>query len=163
MRPNDPKLRDCGARRGSCTVGLRGAATVTRGAVLCSAWLGVAVESEGEPIHINPLRNNGKDVSNLDKEDNSSKARPSEVPTGNKDGRIQSQRRDGGQKGTDRRENGCAEECELLGVRRHNEIQSPKADDAENHCGYERQTKYCVEDDGFHCHQTRATPNDPKR
>jgi hypothetical protein len=40
----DPKLRDCGARRGSCVVGLPGAATVTRGAVLCSAWLAVAVD-----------------------------------------------------------------------------------------------------------------------
>ena len=41
--PNDPKLRDSGVRRGSCAAGLRGAATVTHGAVLCSAWLGVAV------------------------------------------------------------------------------------------------------------------------
>ena len=38
--PNDPKLRDSGVRRGSCAAGLRGAANVTHGAVLCSAWLG---------------------------------------------------------------------------------------------------------------------------
>ena len=58
--PNDPKLSDCGARRGSCEGGAKEeatdvrqrwlgvdapgqeiAATVTRGAVRCSAWLGV--------------------------------------------------------------------------------------------------------------------------
>ena len=41
--PNDPKLRDSGVRRGSCMVGGKAAAeaaTVTHGAVLCSAWLG---------------------------------------------------------------------------------------------------------------------------
>ena len=41
--PNDPKLRDSGVRRGSCVVGGKAAAeaaTVTHGAVLCSAWLG---------------------------------------------------------------------------------------------------------------------------
>jgi hypothetical protein len=62
MTPNDPKLSDCGARRGSCGVERREdiratgeqrtdgtaasveiAATVTRGAVRCSAWLGVSV------------------------------------------------------------------------------------------------------------------------
>ncbi len=37
---NDPKLSDCGGRRGSCAVGLRGAGAVTPGAVRCSAWLG---------------------------------------------------------------------------------------------------------------------------
>ena len=61
MRPNDPKLSDGGAWRGSCEGGAqkeatdvgqshdrtrrvqaRTAATVTRGAVRCSAWLGVA-------------------------------------------------------------------------------------------------------------------------
>ena len=60
--PNDPKLSDCGARRGSCEGGAQKeatdveqrpartrrlrtgiAATVTRAAVRCSAWLGVAV------------------------------------------------------------------------------------------------------------------------
>ena len=60
--PNDPKLSDCGARRGSCEGGAKKAATdvrqrlartrrlrtgiaatVTRGAVRCSAWLGVVV------------------------------------------------------------------------------------------------------------------------
>ena len=40
--PNDPKLSDSGVRRGSCAAGLRGAATVTHGAVRWSAWLGVA-------------------------------------------------------------------------------------------------------------------------
>ena len=40
--PNDPKLSDCGARRGGCAVGLRGAAAVTRGAVRCSALLAVS-------------------------------------------------------------------------------------------------------------------------
>ena len=63
--PNDPKLSDGGAWRGSCEGGakkeaadvgqrwlgvktpkLESAATVTRGAVRCSAWLGVAVISE---------------------------------------------------------------------------------------------------------------------
>ena len=42
----DLKLRDSGVRRGSCVVGGKAAAeaaTVTHGAVLCSAWLGVAV------------------------------------------------------------------------------------------------------------------------
>ena len=46
--PNDPKLSDCGARRAGCgkvAGGERseavGAASVTRGAVRCSAWLGV--------------------------------------------------------------------------------------------------------------------------
>ena len=60
VTPNDPKLSDCGARRGSCVVRrsedirarervartrrveLEIAATVTRGAVRCSAWLGVS-------------------------------------------------------------------------------------------------------------------------
>ena len=40
--PNDPKLSDCGGRRGSCAAGLRGAGAVTPGAVRCSAWLGVS-------------------------------------------------------------------------------------------------------------------------
>ena len=44
--PNDLKLSDSGVRRGSCAVGLRGAATVTHGAVRCSAWLGVAVNKQ---------------------------------------------------------------------------------------------------------------------
>ena len=62
VSPNDPKLSDGGAWRGSCVVERRErqrawdnaplgrdgfepeiAATVTRGAVRCSAWLGVAV------------------------------------------------------------------------------------------------------------------------
>ena len=41
--PNDPKLSDRGVRRGSCVVGGKAAAeaaTVTHGAVRCSAWLG---------------------------------------------------------------------------------------------------------------------------
>ena len=41
--PNDLKLSDCGGRRGSCMVGGKAAAeaaTVTPGAVRCSAWLG---------------------------------------------------------------------------------------------------------------------------
>ena len=41
--PNDPKLSDRGARRGTCTVGGKAAAeagAVTCGAVRCSAWLG---------------------------------------------------------------------------------------------------------------------------
>ena len=60
--PNDPKLSDGGAWRGSCECGAKkeetdvgqgwlgvetpkpeSAATVTRGAVRCSAWLGVTV------------------------------------------------------------------------------------------------------------------------
>ena len=50
--PNDPKLSDCGARRAGCgkaagagwaqAAGWSAAASVTRGAVRCSAWLGVA-------------------------------------------------------------------------------------------------------------------------
>ena len=50
MSPNDPKLSDCGARRAGCGKvdgGERseaaGAASVTRGAVRCSAWLGASV------------------------------------------------------------------------------------------------------------------------
>ena len=60
--PNDPKLSDCGARRAGCGVSDREddrerervsrrrrvergkAASVTRGAVRCSAWFGVRVE-----------------------------------------------------------------------------------------------------------------------
>ena len=48
--PNDPKLSDCGARRAGCgkvagvgwaqAAGWCAAASVTRGAVRCSAWLG---------------------------------------------------------------------------------------------------------------------------
>ena len=44
MTPNDPKLSDRGARRGTCVVGERRrpeAGAVTCGAVRCSAWLGV--------------------------------------------------------------------------------------------------------------------------
>ena len=48
MTPNDPKLSDCGGRRAGCgevAGGERseaaGAASVTPGAVRCSAWLGV--------------------------------------------------------------------------------------------------------------------------
>ena len=44
--PNDPKLRDSGARRDGCRGGSAGAAIVTCVAVLCSAWLAVAVISE---------------------------------------------------------------------------------------------------------------------
>ena len=43
--PNDPKLSDCGGRRGCCMAGGKAAAeaaTVTPGAVRRSAWLGVA-------------------------------------------------------------------------------------------------------------------------
>ena len=43
-KPNDPKLSDRGARRGTCAVGERRrpeAGAVTCGAVRCSAWLGV--------------------------------------------------------------------------------------------------------------------------
>ena len=66
VTPNDPKLSDCGARRGSCeggakkevtdvgrrwlgvkTPGRKIAATVTRGAVRCSAWLGVSFDWNG--------------------------------------------------------------------------------------------------------------------
>ena len=39
--PNDPKLRDSGARRAGCRGRSAGAASVTCVAVLCSAWLGV--------------------------------------------------------------------------------------------------------------------------
>ena len=42
--PNDPKLSDCGVRRGTCMVGGKAAVeagAVTHGAVRCSAWLGV--------------------------------------------------------------------------------------------------------------------------
>ena len=45
--PNDPKLSDCGGRRGSCMVGGKAAveaATVTPGAVRCSAWLGARLD-----------------------------------------------------------------------------------------------------------------------
>ena len=49
--PNDPKLSDRGARRGTCMVGGKAAAeagAVTCGAVRCSAWLGfIAVGSAG--------------------------------------------------------------------------------------------------------------------
>ena len=50
LTPNDPKLSDCGARRAGCgkaagagwaqAAGWRAAASVTRGAVRCSAWFG---------------------------------------------------------------------------------------------------------------------------
>ena len=43
--PNDPKLSDGGGWRAGCTVGGKAAAeaaSVTAGAVRCSAWLGVA-------------------------------------------------------------------------------------------------------------------------
>ena len=46
--PNDPKLSDCGVRRGTCMVGGKAAAeagAVTHGAVRCSAWLGVRLDS----------------------------------------------------------------------------------------------------------------------
>ena len=45
MTPNDPKLSDRGARRGTCAAGGEGggqeAGAVTCGTVRCSAWLGV--------------------------------------------------------------------------------------------------------------------------
>ena len=44
MTPNDPKLSDRGVRRGTCMAGGKAAAeaaTVTHGAVLWSAWLGL--------------------------------------------------------------------------------------------------------------------------
>ena len=47
--PNDPKLSDGGGWRDGCTVGGKAvveAASVTAGAVRCSAWLGVAVGME---------------------------------------------------------------------------------------------------------------------
>ena len=43
-KPNDPKLSDGGGWRAGCTVGGKvaaEAASVTAGAVRCSAWLGV--------------------------------------------------------------------------------------------------------------------------
>ena len=43
VTPNDPKLSDCGGRRGTCMVGGKAAAeagAVTHGAVRCSAWFG---------------------------------------------------------------------------------------------------------------------------
>ena len=46
VTPNDPKLSDRGARRGTCMVGGKAAAeagAVTCGAVRCSAWLGVTL------------------------------------------------------------------------------------------------------------------------
>lgn len=49
MTPNDPKLSDRGVRRGTCMVGGKVAAeagAVTHGAVRCSAWLGVRLDSE---------------------------------------------------------------------------------------------------------------------
>lgn len=48
--PNDPKLSDCGGWRAGCTVGGKAAAeaaSVTAGAVRCSAWLGAFVCMEG--------------------------------------------------------------------------------------------------------------------
>ncbi len=58
--PNDPKLSDCGGRRAGCgkaagagwakAAGWCVAASVTPGAVRCSAWLGVAVELNGDLI-----------------------------------------------------------------------------------------------------------------
>ena len=47
--PNDPKLSDGGGWRDGCAVGERRrqeAASVTAGAVRCSAWLGVPFASE---------------------------------------------------------------------------------------------------------------------
>jgi hypothetical protein len=49
MSPNDPKLSDRGVRRGTCMEGGKAAAeagAVTHGAVRCSAWLGVRLDSE---------------------------------------------------------------------------------------------------------------------
>ena len=49
MTPNDPKLSDGGGWCAGCMVGERRrqeAASVTAGAVRCSAWLGVAVIRE---------------------------------------------------------------------------------------------------------------------
>ena len=40
--PNDLKLSERGAGHDACAAGLRGAGSVTRGTVRCSAWLGVA-------------------------------------------------------------------------------------------------------------------------
>ena len=42
MMPNDPKLSDGGGWRDGCAGEGGGAASVTAGAVRCSAWLGVA-------------------------------------------------------------------------------------------------------------------------
>ena len=60
--PNDPKLSDCGARRAGCgkaagagwakVAGWCAAASVTRGAVRCSAWLGVAAVGNNLLIRI---------------------------------------------------------------------------------------------------------------
>ncbi len=62
--PNDPKLSDCGARRAGCgkaagagwakAAGWRAAASVTRGAVRCSAWL-AAVATEVFNIIVDPV------------------------------------------------------------------------------------------------------------
>ena len=43
MTPNDPKLSDGGGWRDGCAGEGGGAASVTAGAVRCSAWLGVVV------------------------------------------------------------------------------------------------------------------------
>ena len=54
-KPNDPKLSDRGARRGTCTVGgkeVAEAGAVTCGAVRCSAWLGVAVIGVGRSARV---------------------------------------------------------------------------------------------------------------
>ena len=50
--PNDPKLRDSGARRAGCRGRSAGAASVTCVAVLCSAWLGVLVGLKGAFITV---------------------------------------------------------------------------------------------------------------
>ena len=51
--PNDPKLSDCGGWRAGCMVGGKAAAeaaSVTAGAVRCSAWLGVAAVGKDRGI-----------------------------------------------------------------------------------------------------------------
>ena len=50
MTPNDPKLSDGGGWRDGCAGEGGGAASVTAGAVRCSAWLGAVVIWVLEPV-----------------------------------------------------------------------------------------------------------------
>ena len=53
MTPNDPKLSDGGGWRDGCVGEGGGAASVTAGAVRCSAWLGVAaVVMDAAPVPV---------------------------------------------------------------------------------------------------------------
>jgi hypothetical protein len=52
--PNEPKLSDCGVRRGTCMVGGKTAVeagAVTHGAVRCSVWLGDVGFMDALPCH----------------------------------------------------------------------------------------------------------------